>query len=407
MGWRSRRLLVGVVTASLAAGVSRADGLSVVVVHIDGTRVSGQWRGSTDGTSIEILTAEGSRLFSIDDLVSVSFYGAQSPVVSHASVFYLADGGRLGGDLLRGIGDAVVARTRLADETMLRFDHLAGIRLVDDPELKRAKELFDAALADRLPGKDVLITREEEQVRVVRGRLERLDTKEGTFAFGNRLRTFRTERIYGVVFAAGALERVVPPLTVLLGDGSQVSGRLLGARGDTLRVETSIDATVDFALSNVVGLTLRSRRLVYLTDLTPVDEKTEGQLHRAWRVRKDRSVTGRAMSIAGRSFERGLGVHSRTEITYELGGSYEALAATIGIDDAVRPRGDVVFRVLGDQGVLFDSGPVTGMDPPRDIVVDLAGVSRLTLLVDYGAGLDLSDHADWGGVRLLKTRGKR
>jgi len=26
----------------------------------------------------------------------------------------------------------------------------------------------------------------------------------------------------------------------------------------------------------------------------------------------------------------------------------------------------------------------------------------LTLVVDYGDGLDLSDHADWGGVRLLK-----
>ncbi|MCH7595217.1 MAG: hypothetical protein IID35_01540, partial [Planctomycetes bacterium] len=57
-------------------------------------------------------------------------------------------------------------------------------------------------------------------------------------------------------------------------------------------------------------------------------------------------------------------------------------------------------------------GDAAGDDEPRSVgretqVVDLAGVSRLTLLVDYGAGLDLSDHADWGGVRLLKTRGKR
>jgi len=119
---------------------------------------------------------------------------------------------------------------------------------------------------------------------------------------------------------------------------------------------------------------------------------------------------GGPLAIAGRRFESGLGVHSRTELTYEIGGEYETFVATIGLDDAVRPRGSVVFRVLGSEilaqaaTVLFDSGAVTGADPPRDVMVDVSGVRLLTLVVDYGDDLDLADAAVWGDARLLKPR---
>ncbi|MCH8146858.1 MAG: NPCBM/NEW2 domain-containing protein, partial [Planctomycetes bacterium] len=82
--------------------------------------------------------------------------------------------------------------------------------------------------------------------------------------------------------------------------------------------------------------------------------------------------------------------------------AYERFAATIGIDDFVRPGGSVVFRVIGDGRVLFESGEITGRDAPRAIRVDMVGVKLLTLLVDLGEGLDLSDHADWAGARLIR-----
>jgi hypothetical protein len=110
------------------------------------------------------------------------------------------------------------------------------------------------------------------------------------------------------------------------------------------------------------------------------------------------------MQIGGRRFEKGIGCHSLTELVYSIDGAYDSFVATIGIDDSVRPRGAVVFRVRGDERVLFDSGPVTGTDDPRQIVVDVREVKELTLVVDYGPGLDVSDHADWGDARLLRRR---
>ena len=96
------------------------------------------------------------------------------------------------------------------------------------------------------------------------------------------------------------------------------------------------------------------------------------------------------------------GQYARTRLAYALEGEFERFCATIGIDDAARPRGNVVFRVWGDAEMLFDSGPVTGNDEPRDVRLDVRGVDKLTLLVDFGEQMDLADHADWAAARVIR-----
>ena len=59
---------------------------------------------------------------------------------------------------------------------------------------------------------------------------------------------------------------------------------------------------------------------------------------------------------------------------------------------------------MGDGKTWLDGGASTGRDHERDVIVDGRGVKTLTLIVDYGLDLDLSDHAVWGDARLLKPR---
>jgi hypothetical protein len=374
----------------------------VVAVRIDGTTVTGEWIGSADGSALALQVGAERLSIPFDDLSTVTFTRATPKSAEGSAVFHLVDGGRLVGELLGGEADSVVARTSLGDSCGLRFDRLAGVRLADGDDFQRADRLFQSALAERLPGKDVLITRDVEEVRTVRGRLEVLDTERGSFALGSRLRTFLTERIFGVVFASGVEGDETHQVTVELVDGSVFSGRVAHADRAAARFATSLGFEAGVPLADLLVMRVHSDRLVYLSDLAPASERGEGRLHPAWPMRRDRSVADRPISIGGRPFEKGLGVHSRTELVYEINGEYGSFAATIGIDDAVRPRGSVVFRVLGDGRELYDSGLVTGTEEARDIIVDLTGVGRLTLLVDYGDGLDLADQADWGGARLLK-----
>ncbi len=210
--------------------------------------------------------------------------------------------------------------------------------------------------------------------------------------------------MFGFVLAEGTAGRSARTntVTVSLIDGSVFSGTLDRSDDRSLTVETSVGTTTALRISDVVSLRVHSDRVVYLSSLDPIRTATEGLLHRSWPVRMDRSVSGGVIAILDQVFERGIGVHSKTELTFDLGGDYESFAATIGIDDAVRPLGNVTFRILGDDRPLFESGPISGRDPPRNVLVDVRSVKDLTLIVDYGEALDVADHADWADARLIK-----
>ncbi len=403
---------------AIAPGLTAAESAAVRVERIDGTIIEASWIGLDDGRAISLATEKSTLRVGLDELFSLVFAGRDlshslQPARTFASDgssrlrFYLADGGLLTGELLGSAPAALVARTVLGEQRTFPFDRLAGIQLADVAAFPRCSELFQAALDARLPAKDVLITRSVDEPRSLRGRLEELDAERGAFTLGDKTRTFSTDRIYGIVFAGGSPELAKYPVTCELADGARFSGRLVHGDRVHVRVGTSLGFEADISIETLTSLRFHSTRVVYVSDLTPVNERSEGQLHRPWPFRPDANVAAGPISIGGRGFRKGLGVHSRSELTYSLAGEYEAFAAAIGLDDRVRPKGSVVFRVLDDRSpaeakVLFDSGPVTGTDAPRNVLVDVRGVDRLTLVVGFGEGLDLSDHADWGGARLIR-----
>jgi alpha-galactosidase len=115
----------------------------------------------------------------------------------------------------------------------------------------------------------------------------------------------------------------------------------------------------------------------------------------------DRSVTDKTLSIAGRTFEHGVGTHAESVLHVDLDGTVERFRAWVGVDDATNGRGTVTFRLYGDGKSLFDSGIMKGRQEARAIDVPLTGVRRLLLLVTSGAdGIDF-DHANWAQAEFV------
>lgn len=143
---------------------------------------------------------------------------------------------------------------------------------------------------------------------------------------------------------------------------------------------------------------------VYLSDLTPTTA-TNG-----WGpIEKDRSNgesqagDGKSISIAGKTFAKGIGVHANSQIIYALDGKYAKFLAEVGIDAEVGNRGGVVFQVYLDGIKAFDSGLLVGGAAGKVIDLDITGKSTLRLLVtDGGNGINF-DHADWADARLLRN----
>ena len=71
------------------------------------------------------------------------------------------------------------------------------------------------------------------------------------------------------------------------------------------------------------------------------------------------------------------------------------------MDDRAGPGGHVRLVLRSGDRVLLDR-PIAAGAAPVPINVDLTGVTELTILVDYGENLDISDHLNLAEIRLIK-----
>jgi hypothetical protein len=101
------------------------------------------------------------------------------------------------------------------------------------------------------------------------------------------------------------------------------------------------------------------------------------------------------------AYQKGLGVHSLSEVVYAIPSGCAQFFAAIGLDDEVSAQGRVQFQVWADSNLLFQSAALTGNSATVAVAVTLAGQSQLRLVVTDGGDGPAYDHADWAGARFL------
>ncbi len=150
----------------------------------------------------------------------------------------------------------------------------------------------------------------------------------------------------------------------------------------------------------VARVDLTSDLVLFLSDETP-EEVKEYDFHGdapIYAYERDRTAAQKPIQLAGKTYDKGLGVHAYSSLTYNLRRRYK-MFRTLAALDAVQAgdRGCVFFRVYGDERVLFESEAVRSATAPLPIEVDVSGVRFLRLEVDFGPPGDheTGDHAVW------------
>lgn len=389
---------------SVGMAVTPAAAAPVHAVTIEGRSLEARWSGVNAAGAIVLVEGDKQLEIAPDGLMLLRWAEAPAtrPSADTAPVtVYLADGNRLNGRITGGDARTIMLSTELLPELRLPLTRLAAIRLMT-AEQPEAAAAFEKARSARDPAQDTLLVVRDGRVTALRGVTESLGLQGGSFRWRERSVPVTAETCYGIVFAAGVQTTADAQATCVLADGSTWAGRLAGGNADSVAVELADGLTVTLPLAKIEEIRFRSDRVRFLSDLEPAEFVMEPFGATRWPYRKDRSVANRPMRIGTQRFERGLGVHSRSLLTYDLPGPFTRLAAVIGIDARAAPLGNVVFRVLADGKEVFNSGPVTGRDEPRPISVPIERAKRLQLVVEMGGDLDIGDQADWGNVRLIK-----
>jgi hypothetical protein len=120
--------------------------------------------------------------------------------------------------------------------------------------------------------------------------------------------------------------------------------------------------------------------------------------------RINKSWSGAPISMRGIEYERGIGVHAWTRMTYAVPPNAVEFQAIVGLTDIAKdcPRASVRFEVRNEHdAVLYDSGVIDAYTPPKLASAPLAGATAITLIVtDAENGIDC-DHANWAEPTFL------
>lgn len=379
-----------------AAGVSTADlRAQDRLVLLDGSTVEGAVQqidqaGRITGQGLpEGLTVDGLRRI-------------ETPTVSepadYALFVELAGGGTLG--LTKFSMDEQLdchLAGPLFVELKVPIDALRAVRFAAG----RPEASFAEAVGEKR-AKDRIFVKSGGALAPLDGLVESIDGASVAIDLGDGSRSVARERIYGIVFAqVGRPPDHTGQALVRLTDGSSLWGKVVALADGKLRLRAAGNAELSIPWTSVRNCKIRSSRMIFLSDLEPLEARHQPlvTLERPWQA--DKSVGGRPLTLAGRQFDKGIGVASRSVLVFANEGGFNLLAATIGIDAETEGRGDCVFIVEVDGSEKFRQR-VGGGDPPRAIKVPTSGGKEISLIVEAGEDLDLSDHADWCDVRFVK-----
>lgn len=191
---------------------------------------------------------------------------------------------------------------------------------------------------------------------------------------------------------------------LVLANGGRLSLSSARADGNELIGKSLFGATIRVPIQQIVALDLRQGRATYLSDLKPRRYEHTPYLGVRWPYTLDTSVAGNELRVGGSTYDKGIGMHSQSRLTFDLGGGYQWFEAWVGLDERTGKEGSVGVGVLVD-GKPIDLGAakeLTGRDKPLPIRVRVAGARELTLVVLFGRHGDVQDHVDWADARLIK-----
>jgi len=396
----------------------------VKVVLNDGREAQGVWSAVRDGS----IALEGApEAFPLHEVSAVILHeDATVDAPDDGPVLFFRDGERLTARVASAAGALVTVEIAAKPDAgapppapvalRLPAEIVAGFRL---REAHKDDDLFEtdlAALRAPSPGArrslDAVYVRRATGLLRVEGTLRSLDAEYLSMEIGGDARRIRRQLVLGALLApiaSRAVDGDVPAVVELRSGGHipcTLAGlRAEGGRGDALLRFRGLDeAPQPVPLDRIARIRFASDRIAFLSSLAPVrveEVPLIGSSH-PFPWRRDLAASGARLQMAGRSYRKGIGVHPRTVLEYDIGGTYRTFAAVIGLDTSAGKEAAVTFRVAADGKELLRKDMTQG-EPPEAVALPLTGVKRLVLELDFGPdGVDVGDHADWADARVAR-----
>lgn len=316
---------------------------------------------------------------------------------------YLVDGGKVAGKFHGITGDLLALTTSWQAELKIPLLHIRGIHmgLLDRRE---SADSFRTRLDSR-GAEDILLAQtREDEVLAVPGQLEGTQGDRLQFLYKEQSRTLPLEKAEGMVLAArpGSEPDDLLFQVFSLLDGTQLSGKWKDLNTKEWSIETLWGQQINLPVEIVSSVRVRGGMMSYLSDLDPGAVEQVPFFSHQWSWRRDESLTGGPLKVAGRTYQRGIAVHSRCYLTYDLNGRFSTFETLVGFDEAASRHGRVECKILADGSEIFANPDLRADGDPVPVSLSVEGVQQLQLWVDFGQGADTGDRVIWAAARLYR-----
>ncbi len=361
-------------------------------------------------TSQRLTIAAGSGRVSIPTTQLLTVLPKQNPAAAGVVgvVVQLAD------------GSVIQGRQYVADGSRARIT-LAGGEVVEPPTgivqtvlcglLQTAELKSDwARLTSMKTDADLLIVRSGSGLDYQKGILHEVTEDVVRFDLDGKVLPAKRAKVFGLVYHHGAAVAMRSPICRITDAAGSLWVVQSLSLGDKLQWTTPAGVSAAQPLENIARIDFSAGKLLYLSDLKPdsiawtpffAASEPPAAMKRFYAPRFDRGFDSPMLRLGHVDYQKGIALHSRTQLVYRLPERFSRFLAVAGIADAVRPAGKVRLVLRGDDKVLFEAA-FAGGDKPRPLDVDVTGVRRLTILVDFEDGINRGDHLLLCNARMSK-----
>ncbi len=415
-----RELLIGrgaALALALAAGLTAAapardggkGGPTFEARAADGKAVRGPLRrlgpGWSVGLAVEGGTVEGAALLTLRRT------DVPRPALPTGPHFILANGDRVPAKGVRLAGERLFFRhPDLAggQEASLPLGALS-VWWVTPPDRAADPEKLRRRLATQKRTRDVVLLRNGDTVE---GVLSGLDASEASVEVNTKKVAVKVSQVAAVALSTELADARPPkgPYARLVLAGGAAHGTRLSltsagcADGATLTGTTTFGAQLRVPVERVAALDVFQGAAVYLSDLKPAKYDYSPFTDGTWPFAADGNVAGHDLRLGGSVYDKGLGLHNKGGLTYNLDDRYKRFEALVGLDERDGDGGSAVVKVLAD-GKPLEVGarrPLTSKAGPLAVSAPVAGVKELTLLVEFGDNGDVLGVVNWVDARLVR-----
>ena len=317
-------------------------------------------------------------------------------------VLEFASGDRLTVEALFSDGDLLSIQRKGEEAWSVPLESLRGLLL---PAAANNPDLL-STLQRSAGSEDLLFLTNGDTLA---GQLISLDEQTVHFQLAGGETRIARERLAGIAFSPELVvaNRLTSPAQIVLTDRGWLTVKDLSFGDRRWTARTQFDSEVHWPAAAVRAIWLQGPRVDFLSDLTPGEAEYTPYFSRVWRIKLDRDVTGQPLMLQGQPVPRGLGLHSRSRVTYQLNEQYETLTGTVTFAPTASDIGNVDLTIEVDrqpkarQQLDAADRNLTSWSLPH---LDLRTAKTLTLLVDFGSGGDVLDRVNWCEMALIRKR---